>query len=77
MVLKVLATGGVFLGGGIPPRILPYLSSERFMKAFTNKGRFGKLLSNVPVHVMLNPKIALLGAARHGFEKSRTLAHDS
>lgn len=77
MALKVMATGGVFLGGGIPPRILPYLSGERFMKAFTNKGRFGTLLSTVPVHVILNPKIALLGAARHGFEKSRTLAHDS
>ncbi len=69
MALKVLATGGVYLGGGIPPRIVPYLTSERFMQAFTNKGRLGRLLSAVPVHVILNPKIALLGAARHGFEK--------
>ncbi len=69
MALKVMATGGVYLGGGIPPRILPYLSAERFMKPFTNKGRFTKLLSAVPVHVILNPKIALLGAARHGFER--------
>ena len=69
MALKVLATGGVYLGGGIPPRILSYLSDERFMKAFTNKGRFGKLLATVPVHVILNPKVALLGAAQHGFEK--------
>ena len=38
------------------------------MKAFCNKGRFGKMLSTIPVHVILNPKIALLGAARHGFE---------
>jgi glucokinase len=69
MALKVLATGGVYLGGGIPPRILSYLSGERFMQSFTNKGRFGKLLSSVPVHVILNPKVALLGAARHGFEQ--------
>jgi glucokinase len=69
MALKVLATGGVYLGGGIPPRILPYLSGEQFMKAFTNKGRLSNLLSAVPVHVILNPKIALLGAARHGFER--------
>ncbi|HEV2579581.1 MAG TPA: glucokinase [Ktedonobacteraceae bacterium] len=69
MALKVLATGGVYLGGGIPPRILSYLSDELFMKAYTNKGRFGKLLSTIPVHVILNPKVALLGAARHGFEK--------
>lgn len=69
MALKVLATGGVYLGGGIPPRILPYLEGERFMKAFTNKGRLGPLLTQVPVHVILNPKIALLGAALHGFEQ--------
>ena len=68
MALKVLATGGVYLGGGIPPRILPYLSSERFMQSFCNKGRLGQLLTAVPVHVILNPKIALLGAALHGFE---------
>lgn len=68
MALKVLATGGVYLGGGIPPRIIPYLDSEHFVQAFCNKGRFGTLLSTVPVYVMLNPKIALLGAARHGFE---------
>ena len=68
MALKVLATGGVYLGGGIPPRILPYLSGERFMQSFCNKGRLRKLLTAIPVHVILNPKIALLGAALHGFE---------
>jgi len=71
MALKVLATGGVYLGGGIPPRILSYLSyltGESFMQSFRNKGRFGKLLSTIPVHVILNPKVALFGAARHGFE---------
>jgi glucokinase len=68
MALKVLSTGGVYLGGGIPPRILSYLDSERFMQAFCNKGRFGKMLSTMPVHVILNPNVALLGAARHGFE---------
>lgn len=68
MALKVLATGGVYLGGGIPPRIVSYLDSEQFVRAFRNKGRFTKLLSTVPVYVILNPKIALLGAARHGFE---------
>ncbi len=69
MALKVLATGSVYLGGGIPPRILSYLTEEHFMQAFRHKGRFGKLLSTVPVHVILNPKVALLGAARHGFEQ--------
>jgi glucokinase len=68
MALKVLATGGIFLGGGIPPRILSFLQDDLFMRAFLNKGRFSALLARVPVHVILNPKVALLGAAYHGFE---------
>jgi glucokinase len=68
LALKVLAAGGVYLGGGIPPRILPFLEDEQFMQAFKCKGRFTELLSSVPVHVVLNPKLALLGAAYHGFD---------
>jgi len=68
MALKVLATGGVFLGGGIPPRILPFLSEGRFMQSFLRKGRLSDVLIPIPVYVILNPNIALLGAARHGFE---------
>ncbi len=68
MALKVLATGGVYLGGGIPPRILPFLSEGRFMQAFLRKGRLSDVLIPVPVYVILNPNIALLGVARHGFE---------
>ena len=70
LALKVLATGGVYIGGGILPRILSYLDSERFMKTFTHKGRFTQLLAQMPVHVILNPGVALLGAAYHGFEQS-------
>jgi len=66
MALKVLATGGVYLGGGIPPRILPALKGERFMDAFRRKGRLSKLMVRIPVHVILNPQVALLGAACHG-----------
>ena len=68
MALKVLATGGIYLGGGIPPRILPALEGPSFMQALTSKGRFSDLLARVPVHVILNPKSALLGAACHGLE---------
>jgi glucokinase len=68
LALKVLATGGIYLGGGIPPRILTFLQDGGFMRAFVNKGRFSTLLSHIPVHVILNPKVALLGAAYHGFE---------
>lgn len=68
MALKVLASGGVYLGGGIPPRILPALQSERFMDAFQRKGRLSHLLSGIPVHIILNPKAALLGAACDGLK---------
>jgi glucokinase len=63
LALKVLSTGGVYLGGGIPPRILPVLKQPSFMQAFLDKGRMSSLLSRMPVHVILNPKAALLGAA--------------
>lgn len=68
LALKVLSTGGVFLGGGIPPRILPLLENGQFMQAFTHKGRFAELLARFPVQVILHPEVALLGAAYHGFE---------
>jgi len=68
LALKVLASGGVYLGGGIPPRILPALEQQRFIEAFRRKGRMSDLLARVPVHVILNPKVALLGAACHGLE---------
>lgn len=68
LALKVLATGGVYLGGGIPPRILPQLKEKNFIESFTRKGRFANLLSQVPVRVIVNPGIALLGAACHGLE---------
>jgi glucokinase len=69
VALKVMATGGVYLGGGIPPRILPALHDRRFMQAFQNKGRMAPLLARIPVHVILNPQVALLGAAYHGLEQ--------
>ena len=68
LALKVLATGGVYLGGGIPPRILSALDNGRFMAAFQNKGRLADLLDRMPVHVILNPKPALLGAACYGLD---------
>ena len=68
MALKALATGGVYLGGGIPPRIVRFLDDGRFMIAFQRKGRLGELAASLPVHVILNPKAALLGAARRGLQ---------
>ncbi len=63
MALNVLAKGGVYLGGGIPPRILPTLEDGLFMSAFVDKGRFSDMLQKVPVYVISNDKAALYGAA--------------
>ena len=75
MALKVLATGGVYLGGGIPPRILSILKRGPFMAAFRRKGRMSDLLAQIPVHVILNPKVALVGAACHGLETTNAIKH--
>lgn len=66
LMLKVMATGGVYLGGGIPPRILSALEQGHFLEAFHHKGRFSDMLMNVPVHVILNSDLALFGAACYG-----------
>jgi glucokinase len=63
LALTGMATGGVYLGGGIPPKILPAIKEGLFMKAFTEKERFKGLLEKIPVRVILNDKAALLGAA--------------
>jgi glucokinase len=65
LALKLMATGGVYLGGGIAPKIISKLKEPEFMNAFTAKGRMRPLLQDIPVRVIMNPKTALLGAARH------------
>lgn len=64
LALKVMATGGVFVGGGIAPKILPKLAEGGFVEAFVAKGRMRGLLEAIPVRVVLNDRAALLGAAR-------------
>ncbi len=66
MALKVLSTGGIYLGGGMPPRILSRLQQPDFLEAVSGKGRFGKLLDAMPVHVILDAEVALHGAALDG-----------
>jgi glucokinase len=63
LALKAMALNGVYIGGGIAPKLLAKLKDGTFMKAFTNKGRYKRLLSNIPVHVVLNDRAGLLGAA--------------
>lgn len=64
LALKVMATGGVWVGGGIAPKILPVLERGAFLEGFLAKGRMRSLLESMPVHVILDDRTALLGAAR-------------
>lgn len=72
LALTGMTTGGLYLGGGIPPKVLPVLKKGIFMKAFTNKGRFRNYLEKIPVRIILNDKAALLGAAFLAFEIEQT-----
>lgn len=63
LALKALSLDGVYIGGGIAPKLITKLQDGTFMKAFLNKGRYKKLLSNMPVKVIMNQQTALLGAA--------------
>jgi len=64
VALRVLSTGGVYLGGGIAPKIVERLKGPGFMQAFSAKGRLSPLLESIPVRVILNDQAALLGAGR-------------
>lgn len=71
LALKVLATGGVYLAGGIPAHLLSKLTDGRFMQGFLNKGRMSELLAAMPIHVV-TARAALLGAALYGLDHMRT-----
>jgi phosphoribosylformylglycinamidine synthase len=62
LALRGMTTGGIYLAGGIAPKILKWIEKGRFMNAFSDKGRFSALLSQIPVKVILNKETALLGA---------------
>lgn len=72
MALRLWATGGVYLGGGICPRILQRLRQPDFIDTIRQKGRFSDWVAQVPVTVILEPKAALLGAAWLGLEREQT-----
>ncbi len=65
LALKLMATGGIYLGGGIAPKLISKLAGPLFMQAFVSKGRMQTLLESIPVSVITNDKVALLGAARY------------
>jgi glucokinase len=65
LALKCLAVGGVLIGGGIAPKLLPALEKGDFMKGFTAKGRYAGLMASMPVRVALNPRAPIIGAAHY------------
>ncbi len=74
MALKILSVGGLYVGGGIAPRILEKLKDGTFMKAFTDKGRLSQLLVNTPVRVILESRTALIGAAAYAEARAAELS---
>ena len=74
LALKILSVGGLYLGGGIAPRILEKLKDGTFMRSFTDKGRLSQLLINMPVRVILESRAALLGAAAYAEARAAELS---
>ena len=74
LALKGMTLNGVYLGGGIAPKLLAKLKDGTFMKSFTNKGRYKRLMNSIPVKVVMNQKTALLGAASVAASLSHTPA---
>jgi glucokinase len=77
LALKLLAMGGVYLGGGIAPKILKTLSSGGFVQAFLDKGRLSPLLEQIPVRVILDETCALLGAAAYAESRAAEISGHS
>jgi glucokinase len=69
LALKQMATAGVYLAGGIAPKLLERLQQGDFMQAFTAKGRMGKLLKSIPVRIVINGQVSLLGAAAYARDR--------
>lgn len=74
LALKLLATGGVFLSGGIAARILPRLQGPAFLQSFISKGRMQPLLEKIAVKVINNDQVGVIGAARYAAEQMSSVA---
>ena len=72
MALKIMPTGGLYIAGGMAPKIIKKLRNGLFMKAYLDKGRMSKLLEGIPVRVIMNPEVGLIGAAARGFQIARS-----
>jgi glucokinase len=68
LALQVMALGGIYIGGGIAPKVIWKLKDGTFMKAFVDKGRYSGMMAKIPVEVIMNDRAALLGAASHAID---------
>ncbi len=75
LALKMMATGGLYIGGGIAAKNLPFFQTGTFLEAFLAKGRMRPLLEAMPVRILLNDQTALLGAARCAAMRGAAQAH--
>ncbi len=66
LALKLIPNGGLYIAGGIAPKILPLLQDQQFLQVLKNKGRVSGVLEDIPIHVVLNPEVGLIGAMLHG-----------
>ncbi|MEL6437864.1 MAG: glucokinase [Cyanobacteria bacterium J06621_8] len=68
LALKLLAYGGIYIAGGIAAKILPLMQDGRFIRAFKDKGRVSPLIESIPVHIVLNPQVGLIGSVLYGLQ---------
>lgn len=68
LALKLLAYGGIYIAGGIAAKILPLMQDGRFIDAFKDKGRVSPLIESIPVHIVLNPQVGLIGSVLYGLQ---------
>ncbi|MEA5415406.1 glucokinase [Synechococcus sp. BA-132 BA5] len=62
LALKLIPNGGLYIAGGIAPKILPLLQDGTFLQILKNKGRISPVLEDIPIHIVLNPEVGLIGA---------------
>jgi glucokinase len=72
VALKLLPYGGFYIAGGIAAKILPLMRDGRFLSAFKQKGRMSSVLENIPVHIVLNPQVGLLGSVLYTTKNQRS-----
>ncbi|PZU94440.1 MAG: glucokinase [Pseudanabaena sp.] len=70
LALKLIPNGGLYIAGGIAPKILPLLQESNFLEILKFKGRVSPILSDIPIHVVLNPEVGLIGAMIYAHESA-------